>query len=78
MNELISEKVFFALEEALTYLSKETEWITVKKQLLKMLPPHERTNFSTRDIKTKKQTPNEMEIAIVQWWFTKTGVRLVM
>ena len=77
-SSVIPEPIIAALEEVMTYVGDTTDWLVVKKQVLKMLPPAARTNFSTRHPKTKKQVPNAMEHAIVEWWHTKTGVRLVI
>lgn len=74
----IPESIIAALEEVMTFVGNTSDWLVVKKQVLKMLPPATRSFFSRRHDKTKKQVPNDMEYAIIEWWHLKTGVRLVI
>jgi hypothetical protein len=74
----IPEKIVDALEDTMTYVGETTVWVVVKKEVMKKLPPALRTNFSTRDPKTKKQSFNDFELTIVEWWFARTGRRLVI
>ena len=60
-------------------LTEETDWLTVKKQLLLVLSPRDRKNFSTRDQKTKKHfVYNSFEKQVRKEWFTLTGNILMM
>lgn len=67
-----------ALLEVMEYVGDTTDWMVVKKQVLLSLPPALRTCFSTRDPKTKKQSFNEFELLVVDWWEKKTGRRLLI
>ena len=78
MSEAIPEAIVEALEEVTAYVGDTTEWVVVKKQVLLALPPKLRTNFSTRDPKTKKQSFNDFELRVVDWWEKRTGRRLVI
>jgi len=68
MQNTISEKVLSALKEVLSYASHVEDWLVVKKELLKILPPDERTSFSTRDPITKQQRMNEFEKKLSEEW----------
>lgn len=60
-------------------LTEETDWLTVKKQLLLVLSPRDRKSFSTRDQKTKRHFPfNAFENAVRDNWQQLTGNRLEM
>tara|TARA_B100001123_G_scaffold447316_2_gene604455 strand:+ start:179 stop:427 length:249 start_codon:yes stop_codon:yes gene_type:complete len=52
------------------------DWISMKKYLLRSIPSHMRTNFSTRDPKTKAQHMNEFEVGIVKSYEALTGKSL--
>jgi hypothetical protein len=72
----IPEPILEALEEIASYVGETTDWMVVKKQVLLAIAPALRTNFSTRDPKTKKQSFNEFEVRVCDWWENKTGRRL--
>ena len=61
-----------------SYASGVKDWQTIKKEILKSLPPLDRKFFSTRDPLTKAQTLNELEVKIVQKWEKLTGIRLII
>lgn len=50
------------------YAGSVDDWLVIKKELLKCLPPRLRRDFSRRDEKTKKQTLNDFDIAVAQEW----------
>jgi hypothetical protein len=74
----IPEPILEALEEIASYVGDTTDWMVVKKQVLLAIAPKLRTNFSTRDPKTKKQSFNEFELRVVEWWEQRTGRRLLI
>lgn len=76
MCNQIPESIVDALEEVMSYVGETTDWMVVKKQVLLTLPPKLRTNFSTRDPRTKKQSFNDFELLVVDWWEKRTGRRL--
>ena len=51
-------------------------WMELKKVLLVTLPAQDRSNFSTRDPKTKKQRTNEFEDRLIDNYYAQTGTRL--
>ena len=51
-------------------------WMELKKLLLVSLPPKERTKFSRRDSKTKKQMLNDFEQNLIDNYYSRTGMKL--
>jgi len=70
-----------AIDESLNFVARYTssvsDWITIKKELLKSLPPQYRKRFSTRDPVTKKQSMNDFEISLSKKWESITGKKLI-
>lgn len=77
MLEIVPEQVQAALEEVFAYASYATEWIVVKKELLKCLPSGLRTLFSLRDPITKKQRINNFELTLIKHWHDLGGNELL-
>ena len=48
-------------------------WIDMKKYLLKSIPPKSRKIFSTRDQYTKKQSVNDIELKIINYYQSNSG-----
>lgn len=57
-------------------LCNVSSWLDLKKIVLISIPPKDRSLFSTRDPKTKKQSLNKLEHAIISEYQEKTGVKL--
>ena len=74
MEKLILEKINFVS----TYVSDIDDWIIIKKELLKQLPPNLRMLFSRRDEKTKKHSLNMFEKEIIDYWERLTGITLII
>jgi len=51
-------------------------WMELKKLMLVSLPPQDRSNFSRRDPKTKKQQLNDFERKLIDNYCSRTGVTL--
>ena len=70
-----------AIDESLNFVARYaaniSDWITIKKELLKSLPPQYRKRFSTRDPVTKKQSMNDFEISLSKKWESITGKKLI-
>lgn len=54
------------------------DWLVVKKYMLRYCHPSIRKNFSTRDIKTKKHTINEYEEVLIDKYYHKYNIRLIL
>ena len=75
MDKEIREK----LEELITEIGevyKGSDWLVVKKYILKFSSPKHRKFFSTRDHKSKKQSLNDFEISLIDFYESKFGIRL--
>jgi hypothetical protein len=70
---MISPKIKDAVDFVFTYASHIDDWLVVKKELLKILPSGERTQFSLRHPITKKQRTNDLEREIAKYWSELTG-----
>jgi hypothetical protein len=66
-----------ALAEVHEYMGLEDNWLTIKKELLRYLPPGIRHAFSTRDPITKKQRTNDFERELAKRWSVLTGRAVV-
>jgi len=67
------------LEELITEIGevyKGSDWLVVKKYILKFSSPKHRKFFSTRDHKSKKQSLNDFEISLIDFYESKFGIRL--
>ena len=75
MNEEIRKK----LEELIIEIGEVydgSDWLVVKKYILKFSSPKHRKFFSTRDHKTKKQTLNDFELSLIDFYENKFKTRL--
>lgn len=71
MNKKIIDE---AIEMVSSYVGQTTDWMVIKKELLKTLTPADRMYFSTRDPVTKAQQMNTFEKIIAEKWHQKTGI----
>ena len=75
MDKELREK----LEELITEIGevyKGSDWLIVKKYILKFSSPKHRKFFSTREHKSKKQSLNDFEISLIDFYESKFGIRL--
>jgi hypothetical protein len=72
------EAIDASLNFVARYAADVSDWITIKKELLKSLPPQCRKRFSTRDPITKKQSMNDFEISLAKKWESITGKKLIL
>lgn len=66
------------IDLAARVLGNQDGWMDFKKIMLRTLPSKMRKNFSTRDPITKKQSLNNFEEDIIEVYFEKTGVKLIL
>ncbi len=72
----IPNRVLEELTLIATVAGNESNWISIKKQLLLSLPPKLRKLFSTRDATTKVQSLNIFEGQLIDAYEKMTGIRL--
>tara|TARA_B100000519_G_C14201132_1_gene417966 strand:- start:815 stop:1042 length:228 start_codon:yes stop_codon:yes gene_type:complete len=69
-NEIINHAVSVGQE------CRVETWMELKKLMLVSLPPKDRSNFSRRDPKTKKQQLNDFERKLIDNYCSRTGTML--
>ena len=69
----VNQAVIDALVFVYGYASNLDDWIRLKKQLMSLLQPSQRCDFSTRDPITKKQSMNDYERDVAALWSDMTG-----
>jgi hypothetical protein len=52
------------------------DWFEIKNQIIFIMPPNERKNFSRRHYSTKKHILNDFDRAVINFWEKETGVKL--
>jgi hypothetical protein len=72
------ERIFEEIRFVSKFTSDCDDWVTIKKEVMKGLPPSLRKTFSTRDSRTKEQTLNDFEKIIINYYYDLTGVRLIL
>ena len=77
-DERETERILEEVRFVSTYVTDCDDWVTVKKEIMKGLPPKLRKNFSTRDPKTKEQNLNKFEKNIINYYKEITGVGLIL
>jgi len=69
----IPDRIKDELALAESYGLEFTQWMVMKKYLLRVLPSNMRTHFSTRDLYTKRQSLNEFENQLIEYYQAQTG-----
>lgn len=59
------------------YAPRITDWLQLKKELVKTVPPSRRSLFSRRHPVTKQQQTNEFELSVMSRWEELTGNSVV-
>jgi hypothetical protein len=72
----MSKSVIKKLEFIATYANDVTDWVTIKKELIRQIPVNERKMFSKRDSKTKQLCLNDFERQLLRQWKKLTGAEL--
>ena len=66
------------IDIAAQVLGEDQDWMCFKKIMLRTLPSRLRKNFSTRHPISKKQSLNSFEKNLINTYYNKTGVMLVL
>lgn len=77
-SDQIPQEIKLACDEVMKFAGDTTDWVAVKREVLKILFPFFRRYFSTRDPKTKKHSLNEFEHKVIDYWKQSTGHSLVI
>lgn len=73
MTGVVNDETVEALVFIKTYAGHVDDWLVIKRELLKVLKPAQRSGFSTRDPITKAQVINEHDRAVASIWSELTG-----
>lgn len=77
ITDVIPDKLKEIIEYAADYIGDSTDdWFRVKKELVNLFPPKQRSKFSRRHYSTKLHSINEFEMAVMNYWKNATGVEL--
>jgi hypothetical protein len=75
---LIPDRIAVQLEEVASYVGDCDDWVTIKKEVMRGIPPALRKNFSTRHPKSKEQWLNPFEMQLIENYEKLTGITLVL
>lgn len=79
MKESLSNDLKKQLDFLVSYIGDSTDnWIKVKVELINSLPFKKRKGFSKRHKSSKKYFINKKENLIIDYWFQKTGIKLLI
>jgi gamma-glutamyl phosphate reductase len=73
----MDSRIVEALAFVHSYAGHIDDWLVIKKELLKALPPQLRSLFSLRDPVTKKQRTNAFERELAESWSELTGRKVL-
>ncbi len=77
MEVVEQKRIFDKIEYASKYIENQTnDWFQVKKELLSIMSPKERSLFSRRHKTSKKHFINDFEKKVIEFWFSLTKVNL--
>lgn len=72
---MLNQEIKDLLEE-INQAYKDTDWLVVKKYLLKSINPEKRKLFSKRNYLTKKHSINDYENKIISFYEEKFNIKL--
>lgn len=74
---IVDPRIIEALELFGGYASHVDDWLIVKKNILRIISPELRKQFSRRHEKTKRQIPNKLEFELMQRWAALTERQVI-
>ena len=78
MDQEIPKKIIEQLEIVSSYAVDCDDWVTIKKEVMRGIPPALRKFFSTRHPKTKEQWLNPFEMQLIEIYQGMTGTALIL
>lgn len=74
---MLSDEHKKIINYAVSYIGNSTtDWFKIKRELVKIFPPKERSNFSRRHFSTKKQLLNKFDREVIKYWEKQTKLKL--
>lgn len=62
----------------LRYASSATDWLTVRKEIIRLMAPRDRSCFARRHYSSKLPILCELDNQVIDYWEQKTGKRLLI
>lgn len=78
MIQEIPDDVKQAIRFVFSYASSVTNWLVIKKEILKNIKPASRVFFSSRHPITKKQVINQFDVTVATYWEELSGNTLIL
>ncbi len=76
---MIPEELKKLIDYVIDYVGASTnDWFIIKKELVNLFPPKERSRFSRRHYSTKKHILNEFDYLVIGYWEKKVGTKLIV
>lgn len=72
----IPNKIWDAINYVMQYASTSEDWLVVKKEILWLLPNNYRKYFGRRHQITRKNTLNDFDKLVIDYWHSETGKTL--
>lgn len=74
---MIPNKLKEIIDYVIEYVGTgSNDWFLIKKELVNLFPPKERSRFSRRHYSTKKHLINDFDREVIKYWEDKTGNKL--
>lgn len=74
---MIPNKLKEIIDYVIDYVGNSSnDWFSIKKELVNLFPPKERSRFSRRHYSTKKHLINDFDREVIKYWEQKTGNKL--
>ena len=78
MSSIDRKKLLTALKDVSLFAGDCDDWVTIKKEVMKLLPSRIRSSFSRRHPITKEQQTNNFELELINYYKEITGIELVI
>lgn len=76
-TDTIPEHLTKIIDYAISYIGDETDnWFRIKKELVNLFPPSERSRFSRRHYSTKKHIISLFDKLVITYWEEKVNIKL--
>jgi hypothetical protein len=72
------EPVLEATDTVLRYASDASDWLIVRKEIIRLMKPVDRSWFARRHYSTKLPLLCETDFLVLDYWEQKTGKRLLI
>jgi len=78
MSLIDNKRLLTAIDDVSSFVGDCDDWVTIKKEIMKLLPSKMRSSFSRRHPITKEQQTNNFELELINYYKDITGIDLVI